>query len=72
MDEFKEMLLNFLKVSAGPCVIPQAWGGSCEAETPIVVFLPFGRELLLPMPSTHCGVPVPWTGLVEENFHSLP
>lgn len=72
MDEFKEMLLNFLKVSAGPCVIPQAWGGSWEAETPIVVFLPFGRELLLPMPSTHCGVPVPWTGLVEENFHSLP
>lgn len=33
MDEFKEMLLNFLKVSAeGPSGILWAWGATCDSE----------------------------------------
>lgn len=49
MDEFKEMLLNFLKVSAeAPSRILQARDPACESERLIVSFLPLKQELLWP------------------------
>lgn len=45
MDEFKEMLLNFLKVSTeGPSGILRAWAATCDPARLNVPFLPLKWE----------------------------
>lgn len=47
MDEFKEMLLNFLKVSAeGPSGILWAWDATRDSERLNASFLPLKQEFL--------------------------